>query len=245
MPRSPKGRAFHPARGSGPGSAGRRARGAPWVRLSWVGGAGLSRLRRTRRAGNGAVASENTPDPTRSAPGGGAAPAWAFKANRGRFGVACPGHVHSRVLHLQRVCPVASRAGRPPSSVEPQTQKGHLSRTPAASRQKGPAGKGWPLSQDRGVPTSQTRPPVLSCCLWGMGWGAWAPLLGPALCFPALTLTTRSPSPPGNHITKVSLHDALSIARSEASDHHWGHNRCSCLALTVNSFLGSLLSKCH
>ena len=105
--------------------------------------------------------------------------------------------------------------------------------------------KGVALPQDRGVPTSQARPPVLSCCLWGMGWGAWAPLLGRALSFPAPTLTSGARLHRG--ITpQRCLHDALSIAGSEASGHHWGHSRCSCPALSDRQFSPWLFAKeCH
>ena len=58
-----------------------------------------------------------------------------------------------------------------PPPAEPQTQKGHFSRTPAASRQKGPAGKGWPSPRPRGSPHPRPDLPVRSCCLWGMGRG--------------------------------------------------------------------------
>ena len=117
--------------------------------------------------------------------------------------MACPGHVLSRVPHLQRVCPVASGAGSPPSSVEPQAQEGRLPRTPAASRQKGQRERGGPPPGPRGphLPDPTPRPLLLPV---GDGVGGVGAPPRPRPQFPGSDTDQRSPSPPGNHTTKVS-----------------------------------------
>lgn len=115
------------------------------------------------------------PHPPRRAPGGRAAsprtPAWAFGRTEGALVwlVLATSTAGSSIFRGSDLWP-AEQEGHPPPA-EPQTQKGHISRTPAASRQKGPAGKGWPLPGPEGPPHPRPDLPVRSCCLWGMGWG--------------------------------------------------------------------------
>lgn len=212
---------------AGSSSCGGRSRG-------WGAGAGLETRPR---------ASENTASPPpaqESSRGGVQPPTWASGRTEGAFVrlVLVTPTAGSPVFGGSALWPAEQEDHPPPA--EPQTQKGHISRTPAAPRQKGPVGKGWPSPRPRGPPPPRPDLPAAPAACGGWGGGA-RPRSRPWFQA-ALTLAAWSP-PPRGISSQRSLHDALGITRPEASDHHRGHSRCSCPALNDRHFSPWLFAK--
>lgn len=108
--------------------------------------------------------------------------------------------------------------------------------------------EGQPLPQaPLGSPSSRASPASSpAACGGGRGGGRGAPNLScpafwPGLGFllPLRRLATPEPVP----TWEITCTNALSMAKSESSDHHWGNNRCSRPAFNDNQFSLWLFAK--
>lgn len=178
-----------------------------------------SRMRGKLQMPLGALGNAVSPPAWDSSSGSGLTyhPSGSTRVSRGCFGLACPGHTHSQVLHPQMVLQLwpAGWGDHPPPTEHPWLRNVTAPRALRASGQTEPVGKRRPVPRGpRGSSTSQASPASspAACGAGHRGGRMWAqPGLPRALArpwFPAPFSLTGHPGacfPVGNHIA-MSLH---------------------------------------
>lgn len=98
-------------------------------------------------------------------------PTLATWVNRGCFGLACPGHTHSQVLHPQMLLQLwpSGQGDLPPPTEPPRPRNVTAPLALRAAGQTEPVGKRWPLPQGPGGSSTSQASPASSPAACGAG----------------------------------------------------------------------------